>query len=102
MHHPDDSSALKTQKRFWFYSVWSVLSVLALFLLPNFWHSPYHAPGYFDAGALILVIAVSAVCLWTFLNCPFRHWFVKIVTFLSLLVALFYAVLIVGLFLFPR
>ena len=96
------TSATERQKQVVWYPVWSLLALLSLFLLSHFWHSPKQARGYFDAGAVFLVVAVSTVCTWAFLRCPFRHWFLKTVTTLSLLVALFYLGLIVWIYFFHQ
>jgi hypothetical protein len=90
----NNASLAKQPERYWPYAVWSVCSLLALFLLPSFWHSPHHGRGHYDVAAPVLVIGVAAICSWAFVRCPFRHWFVKSVTFISLLVALFYVVLV--------
>ena len=96
------TSATDRPKHVGWYAAWSVLSLLSLFLLSHFWHSPKQARGYFDIGAVFLVIAISIVCIWAFLRCPFRHWVVKAVTTLSLLVALFYLGLTVWIYFFHQ
>ena len=92
----------RTQKRSGVYAAWSFLSLLPLLLLASFWHSPKQSPGYLDIGAFVLVVVVASVCSWAFLRCPARPLFVKLVTLLSLLVALFYLGLIGWIYFFRQ
>jgi hypothetical protein len=86
----------KAARRFYMYPVWSLAALTCLpLLLPLFAHWPKRGSPYYDAGAAVLGILVSGFCLWTFLRSPFRHWFVKLCTFVLLVIALYADVLIV-------
>ncbi len=86
MPDSDTKTGTKSRERVWWFAIVSTVSVLCLLL----WLPPGHVIGKEN---LALASVVAAICIWSFLRCPRRHWFVKLVTFAVMLVALFYFVI---------
>ena len=89
MNHHDNPEPDEMVRRYHRYPIWSLLALAGFAVsFGQFTHWPKRGHPYTDPSAMLLGAVVTGVCLWTFLRCPFRHWFVKTVTFILLLAAL--------------
>ena len=85
----------------WMYPAISLIVLFAVGSLTGlFWHSSHRGDGYFSFGGVVCGVIVSAVCVWMFFCCPLRHWFVKLLTLLLLIPALWLGVATIAVFLF--
>jgi hypothetical protein len=86
-------------QNFWLYPLCSLLALLVFAAFaPLYIVEPSEGPPYASAGATLLSIVVSVVCLLAFAYCPYRRWAQKITVSLLLLVALGFGVAAVGSF----
>jgi hypothetical protein len=89
MNHRDNPESEEMVRRYHRYPIWSLVALAGFGVcIGRFTYWPKRGSPYIDSSAVLLGAVVTGVCLWTFLRCPFRHWFVKIVTFILLLAAL--------------
>jgi hypothetical protein len=83
----------------WMYPLISLVAWAGLGSLHSaFEHWSHREGGYCDLVGAVIGLVVSAICIWTFLSCPWRHLFAKIVTLLFLIPVLMYGVFAVSSF----
>jgi hypothetical protein len=85
----------------WLYPAFSLISLFGIGGFAGFfWHWSHHGDGYFGFGGAVIGVIVSAICIWTFISCPLRHWFVRLLTLLFLIPAIGFGVITIGSFIF--
>ena len=85
----------------WLYPTVSLLVLLgAVSLSSLFCRSYHHGDGYFGFGGAVFGIIVSAICIWMFFSCPLRHWFLKLLTLIFMIPALWFGLFAVGSFIY--
>jgi hypothetical protein len=90
---PDDSFIV------WLNPVVSLLTAIAFaFCSGFFWHQRGFESDYSNFGGALFGTAMSGVAIWAFLRCPWRHWFVKLLTLLFSLPSLASGIIMVGSF----
>jgi hypothetical protein len=85
----------------WLYPAVSLISLFGILCLAElFWPPLHHGSRYFGFGRAVLGFIGSAICIWMFLGCPRRHWFVKFLTLVVLIPAIGFGVMTIGSFVF--
>jgi len=83
----------------WLNPAISLLAAIAFtFFSGFFWHQKREESGYFGLGGALFGMLMSGLAIWGFFRCPWRHWFVKLLTVLLLLPSLAGGVIMVGSF----
>ena len=85
-----DSLSPSASRSAWQYALWALLPLVAfVFVYPAFMLPYRHTEVWLMSWAgLCLAGCVVCNCLWWFVSCPLRHWAVKTLTFLVLVLSI--------------